>query len=204
MKIDVKKSEKELYNPKKEPSIINVPPMWYIVVKGKGNPNEEEGEYKKALEKLYIVAFTIKMDKKQVFDYVVPHLEGFWYQEGVVGVDNSNKESFCWYSVIRLPIEITQEEFNSYLNICEKKKNLDFANVKLVKVDEGLCVQIMHLGSFDDEPATVALMDEYLKQNRYANDMNSQRLHHEIYLSDARKVVPEKWKTVIRHPIRKI
>ena len=203
MKIDVKKSEKELYNPKKEPSIINVPPMWYIVVKGKGNPNEEEGEYKKALEKLYIVAFTIKMDKKQVFDYVVPPLEGFWYQEGVVGVDNSNKESFCWYSVIRLPIEITQEEFNSYLNICEKKKNLDFANVKLVKVDEGLCVQCMHIGAFDSETSTINMMEDYLSQNGYVFDYTDNRLHHEIYLSDPRRCKVENWKTIIRLPIRK-
>lgn len=203
MKIDVKKSEKEFYNSKKEPSIINVPPMWYIAVKGEGNPNEEDGEYQKALEKLYCIAYTIKMDKKKVFDYVVPPLEGFWYQEGVVGINYCNKDSFCWYSVIRLPIEITQEEFSNYLNICEKKKAIDFSNVKLVKVDEGLCVQCMHIGSYDSETSTINKIKDFISQNGYVYDFTDERLHHEIYLSDPRRCKVENLKTIIRLPIRK-
>ena len=135
------------------------------------------------------------------FEYVVPPLEGFWWQDGI---DYTDKASFNWISVIRLPEFITQKDFEWAVETATKKKKLDCSSAELMTIDEGLCVQIMHLGSFDDEPATIALIDEYLEKNGYVNDITKTRLHHEIYLSDARRVVPEKWKTVIRHPIKKI
>ena len=181
----------------------------YIAVRGKGNPNEEGGAYQQAIGVLYAVAYTLKMSYKTdykiegFFEYVVPPLEGFWWQDDVIGVDYTNKSSFNWISVIRLPDFVTEEHFKWAVETATKKKKIDCTLAEYLTIDEGLCVQVMHIGSFDDEPATVALMDAYLEQNGYANDINKDRLHHEIYLSDARKVAPEKWKTVIRHPIRK-
>lgn len=198
MKIDVKKEERELYNPKTKPELINVKPMLYISVKGKGNPNEEDGEYKRALEKLYCVAYTIKMDKKSVFDYVIPPLEGFWSH-----IDYYDKSKLSWNSVIRIPIEITQDEFKAYLKVCENKKKKDFSNVELIKIDEGLCVQCMHIGSFDNEPSTINSMNEFITLNGYVSDINENRLHHEIYLSDPRRCKREALRTIIRLPIRK-
>lgn len=198
MKIDVKKEEKELYNPKTKPSLINVKPMLYISIKGKGDPNEEDGEYKRALEKLYCVAFTIKMDKKNIFDYVVPPLEGFWSH-----IDYSDKSKLNWNSVIRIPIEITQEEFSNYLNSCSKKKEKDFSDVKLIRIEEGLCVQCMHIGPFDNEPKTINEMNDFILANGYECDFSSNRLHHEIYLSDPRRCKPNSLRTIIRLPIRK-
>ena len=198
MKIDVKKEERELYNPKTRPELINVKPMLYISVKGKGDPNEEDGEYKRALEKLYSVAFTIKMDKKSVFDYVIPPLEGFWSH-----IDYYDKSKLSWNSVIRIPIEITQDEFKAYLKVCENKKKKDFSDVELIKIDEGLCVQCMHIGSFDNEPSTINSMNEFITLNGYVSDINENRLHHEIYLSDPRRCKREALRTIIRLPIRK-
>ena len=198
MKIDVKKEERELYNPKTKPELINVKPMLYISVKGKGDPNEEDGEYKRALEKLYSVAFTIKMDKKSVFDYVIPPLEGFWSH-----IDYYDKSKLSWNSVIRIPIEITQDEFKAYLKVCENKKKKDFSDVELIKIDEGLCVQCMHIGSFDNEPSTINSMNEFITLNGYVSDINENRLHHEIYLSDPRRCKREALRTIIRLPIRK-
>lgn len=137
------------------------------------------------------------------FEYVVPPLEGFWWHDDVVGVDYTNKSAFNWISVIRLPDFISKADFNWAVETATKKKKLDCSSAEYLTIDEGLCVQIMHIGSFDNEPATVALMDAYLEQNGYVNDINKDRLHHEIYMSDARKAAPEKWKTVIRHPIKK-
>ena len=182
--------------------------MNYIAVRGHGDPNEEDGEYKQAIGLLYGIAFTIKMSKKgdhQIkgyFDFVVPPLEGFWWQEGIEGVDYTNKSTFHWISVIRLPDFITRENFRWAVETATKKKKLDCSSAEFVTIDEGLCVQIMHHGPYDDEPATVAIMDEFLAKNGYVNDFSETRLHHEIYMSDARKVAPEKWKTVIRHPIK--
>ena len=179
-------------------------------MRGKGNPNEEDGAYKKAVGVLYAVAYTLKMSARAgyemegFFDYVVPPLEGFWWQDGVEGVDYTNKNEFNWISVIRLPDFVTEKDFKWAVETAEKKKKLDCSSAEFLCVDEGLCVQIMHTGPFDDEPATVALMDEYIRENGYENDMAGGRLHHEIYLSDARKTEPSKWKTVIRHPIRKL
>lgn len=209
MAFDFKKEYKEFYMPKNTPEIIAVPPANYIAVRGKGDPNEEDGEYKAAIGVLYAVAYTLKMSYKTdyrirgFYDYVVPPLEGFWWQEGINGIDYSDKSAFCWISVLRLPDFITQEDFDWAVETATKKKKLDCSKAEFLTVDEGLCVQIMHVGAFDDESATVARMDRFLEENGYRNDMTNGRLHHEIYLSDARKVEPEKWKTVIRHPIRK-
>lgn len=210
MPFDFKKEYKEFYMPKNKPEIVNVPAVNYIAVRGKGNPNEEGGEYQHAISILYAVAYTLKMSYKTdyeidgFFQYVVPPLEGFWWQDDVEGVDYSSKDTFNWISVIRLPDFVTEKDFAWAVESASKKKKLDCSSAEFLTVEEGLCVQIMHLGPFDDEPATVAIMDAYLEEKGYVNDITEERLHHEIYLSDARKVAPEKWKTVIRHPIRKV
>jgi len=209
MPFDFKKEYKEFYMPKGKPEIVTVPKMNYIAVRGKGNPNEEDGEYKKSIELLYGIAYTIKMSKKGdhkiegYFDYVVPPLEGFWWQENIDGIDYSHKENFQWISVIRLPDFVTKADFEWAIEEATRKKKMDFSKVEFLEIEEGLCVQCMHSGSYDDEPATVAAMDKFIADNGYENDISDTRRHHEIYLSDARKVAPEKLKTVIRHPIKK-
>lgn len=210
MAFDFKKEYKEFYMPKNKPEIVNVPKANYIAVRGKGNPNEIDGAYQKAIGVLYSVAYTLKMSYKTdykingFFEYVVPPLEGFWWQDGIDGdVDYTDKSTFNWISVIRLPDFVTKADFEWAVETATKKKKLDCSSAEFVTIDEGLCVQIMHIGAYDDEPATVAIMDEFLSENGYANDFSDVRLHHEIYLSDARKVAPEKLKTVVRHPIRK-
>ena len=211
-----------------KPEIVKIPPMNYVAVRGKGNPNVECGDYQQAISILYAVAYTLKMSYKTdykiegFFEYVVPPLEGFWWQgeqhsvdaemrtdrtdrrENVKGIDYSNKDTFNWISVIRLPDFITEKDFAWAVQTATKKKKIDCSPAEFLTIDEGLCVQIMHQGSFDSEPATVALLEDYLKEQGYENNINEQRLHHEIYMSDARKVAPEKWKTVIRHPIKKV
>ena len=210
MAFDFKKEYKEFYMPKNKPTIVTVPPMNYLAVRGHGDPNEEGGEYKEAIGLLYGIAFTIKMSKKgsrQIegfFDYVVPPLEGFWWQDGVAGVDYAHKENFNWISVIRLPDFVTKDDFDWAIEEATRKKKTDFSKVEFLQVDEGLCVQCMHIGSYDDEPATVDLMHRFMEEQGYELDISDTRRHHEIYLSDARKVAPEKLKTVIRHPIRKM
>lgn len=210
MPFDFKKEYKEFYLTKNKPEIVNVPTANYIAVRGQGNPNEEGGAYQKAIGVLYAVAYTLKMSYKtdykikDFFEYVVPPLEGFWWQENVAGVDYGDKDSFQWISVIRLPDFVTEQDFAWAVETASKKKKTDCSAAEFFTIEEGLCVQIMHLGAFDDEPATVALMDAYLQENGYENDFGDVRMHHEIYLSDARRVAPEKWKTVIRHPIKKI
>jgi len=209
MAFNFKKEYKEFYMPKNKPEIVTVPKANYIAVRGKGNPNEIDGAYQKAISILYAVAYTLKMSYKTehkiegFFEYVVPPLEGFWWQDNVDGIDYADKAAFNWISVIRLPEFITQKDFEWAVETASEKKKLDCSSAEFLTVDEGLCVQIMHIGAFDDEPQTVALMDEYIAQNGYENDITESRLHHEIYLSDARKVAPEKWKTVIRHPIKR-
>ena len=209
MSFDFKKEYKEFYMPKNKPGIVSVPGMNYIAVRGQGDPNVEDGEYKQAIELLYGIAYTIKMSKKSdhqiegYFDYVVPPLEGFWWQEGIDGVDYAHKENFQWISVIRLPDFVTREDLGWAVKEAERKKKTDFSKVEFLTYDEGLCVQCMHIGPYDDEPATVELMHAFMEEQGYVLDINDRRLHHEIYLSDARKVAPEKLKTVIKHPIRK-
>ncbi len=210
MAFDFKKEYKEFYLPKAKPELVTVPPMNYIAVRGKGDPNEEDGAYKQAIGLLYGIAYTIKMSKKgshQIdgyFDFVVPPLEGFWQQSGSNTIDYAHKENFEWISVIRLPDFVTKADFDWAVQEAAAKKKLDFSPVEFLTVDEGLCVQCMHIGPYDDEPATVAAMDAFVQANGYANDLTDARRHHEIYLSDVRKTVPEKLKTVIRHPIKKV
>ncbi len=210
MAFDYKKEYKEFYMPKNKPEIIDIPEMKYIAVRGKGDPNVEGGEYKAAIGLLYGIAFTIKMSKKgsrQIegyFDYVVPPLEGFWWQEGIEGVDYGRKEEFCWISVIRLPDFVSEEDVEWAVEEAGRKKGQDFSKVEFLVIKEGLCVQCMHIGAYDEEPATVDKMNQYLQENGYEDDFSAERLHHEIYLSDARRVAPEKRKTVIRHPVRKV
>ena len=209
MAFDFKKEYKEFYMPKSKPEIVQVPRANYIAVRGQGDPNKADGAYQQAIGVLYAVAYTLKMSYKTdhkmegFFEYVVPPLEGFWWQENADGVDYADKSAFHWISVIRLPDFVTQKDFAWAVKTASKKKKLDCSSAEFLTIDEGLCVQIMHLGPFDEELASVALMDAYLAENGYTTDWSETRLHHEIYLSDARKVPPEKWKTVIRHPIRK-
>ena len=208
MAFDYKNEYKEFYLPKDTPSIVTVPKMNFIAVKGSGDPNEEDGQYKRAIGLLYGIAFTIKMSKKGnrkiegFFDFVVPPLEGFWCQEGLNGIDYSHKENFKWISVIRLPDFVTRQDFDWAVNEATQKKKADFSKVEFFMYDEGLCVQCMHIGSYDLEPATVDLMHEFIKNKGYETDITDKRMHHEIYLSDARKTAPEKLRTVIRHPIK--
>lgn len=209
MAFDFKKEYKEFYMSKSMPEIVTVPKANYIAVRGMGDPNQEGGAYQSAVSILYAVAYTLKMSYKTdyriegFFEYVVPPLEGFWWQEGVDGIDYGDKSTFHWISVIRLPEFVTKKDFDWAVEEAARKKKLDCSLAEFLTIEEGLCVQIMHIGPFDHEPSTVALMDQYIAENGYANDMNENRLHHEIYLSDARKAAPEKWKTIIRHPIRK-
>ena len=208
MAFDFKKEYKEFYMPKNKPEIVNVPAMNYIAVRGKGDPNEENGSYQKAIGILYAIAYTLKMSYKTnnkidgFFEYVVPPLEGFWWQDHTDSIDYTDKSTFNWISVIRLPDFITKKDFDWAVETAQKKKNIDCTSAEFLTLEEGLCVQMMHFGSFDDEPQSVSVMNEYIENNGYENDINEKRLHHEIYLSDARKVPKEKWKTVIRHPIR--
>lgn len=210
MAFDFKKEYKEFYMPKNKPEIVMVPAANYIAVRGTGNPNEEGGAYKQAVGILYAVAYTIRMSYKGgrriegFFEYVVPPLEGFWWQEGMEGVDYSDKSGFHWISVIRLPDFVRREDFQWAVREASVKKKMDCSAAEFLTVDEGLCVQIMHLGPYDDEPETVARMDAYLLENGYRNDFSEERLHHEIYLSDPRKTEPAKQRTVIRHPICRV
>ena len=208
MPFDYKKEYREFYMPPKKPTIVTVPPMNYIAVRGSGDPNEENGAYKQSIGLLYGIAFTIKMSKKgsrQIegyFDYVVPPLEGFWWQDGKQDIDYNNKKSFRWISLIRLPDFVKKEDFDWAISEASAKKKSDFSKVEFLKYNEGLCVQCMHIGSYDSEPETIQLMHEFMERNGYKLDISDIRFHHEIYLSDARRVSQDRLKTVIRHPIR--
>lgn len=208
MAFDYKKEYKEFYLPKSKPALVNVPEMNFIAVRGRGDPNADGGEYKAAMGLLYGIAFTIKMSKlgdhriEGYFDYVVPPLEGFWWQEGASGIDYSRKADFCWISLIRLPEFVTRADFDWAVAEATRKKKQDFSKAEFLTYHEGLCVQCMHIGAYDDEPATVALMQDFIHAQGYETDITPARFHHEIYLSDARKVAPERRKTVLRLPIR--
>ena len=208
MAFDYKKEYKEFYSPKDKPVIIDIPKMNFIAVRGKGDPNEPEGEYMKAMNMLYGMAFTIKMSYKGshkidgYFEYVVPPLEGFWWQPGVKGVDLSKKDKFEWISVIRIPEFVTKKDFNWAIGEAAAKKKADFSKVEFFTYNEGLCVQCMHIGPYKDEHATVELMHTYAKENGCKIDISETRYHHEIYLGDPRKTEPEKLKTVLRHPVK--
>ena len=210
MAFDFKKEYREFYLPKGAPELVTVPAMNYIAVRGRGDPNEEGGAYKQAIGVLYAVAYTLRMSGRSgrniegFFDYVVPPLEGFWRQEGREKFDNRDKAAFLWTSVIRLPDFVTEADFAWAVETASQKKDLDCSAAEFLTVEEGLCVQLMHVGSYDSEARSIALMDGFLAEKGYAVDLSHLRLHHEIYLSDARRVPPERRKTVIRQPVRKI
>ncbi|MDR0375694.1 MAG: GyrI-like domain-containing protein [Treponema sp.] len=205
--LDYKKEYKELYFPKTIPVIIDIPEMTFVAIAGKGDPNDKDGEFGKAVELLYSIQYTIKMSKKKqntpegYFDYVVPPLEGFWTVKDVK--DIGNKSKFIWTAVIRLPEFVTKRTFEWACNEVENKKSINTEKAKYLKIKEGLCVQCMHIGPFDEEPGTVMAMEKYLEENSFVNDIGEERHHHEIYISDIRKVAKEKLKTVLRIPIKK-
>lgn len=209
MAFDFKKEFKEFYLPKNKPEIVTVPKLNFIAVRGNGDPNEDGGAYHQAVGILYAISYTLKMSYKTdykiegFFEYVVPPLEGFWWQDGIQGIDSSKKSSFNWISVIRLPDFVTKKDFEWAVATASKKKKIDCSSAQMMTIDEGLCVQMMHIGPYDDEPVSVKMMEDYIKEKGYELDINQNRLHHEIYLSDPRKSKPENMKTVIRQPIRK-
>lgn len=209
MAFDYKKEFKEFYLPKSKPGIIEIPAMNFIAVRGEGDPNEKEGAYQAAIGMLYGISYTLKMSYKgshQIdgfYEYVVPPLEGFWWQNGTEAIDYSHKELFQWISVIRLPDFVKKADFDWAVEEATRKKAADFSKAEFFTYSEGLCVQCMHLGSYDDEPATIALMEQYANGEGYDIDISASRYHHEIYLNDARKCDPVKLKTVIRHPVKK-
>lgn len=209
MAFDYKKAYKEFYLPPRTPGIVTVPAMNFLAVRGQGDPNEQDGAYKQALGMLYTVAFTIKMSKldrhklKSYFDYVMPPLEGLWWQEGVQGVNYACKKDFQWISLIRLPEFVTKEVLDWAIREATEKKRQDFSPVEFFPWEEGLCVQCMHIGPYDEEPATVAAMEEYAKAQGYEENFGEGRFHHEIYLSDVWRCKPERLKTVIRQPVKK-
>lgn len=209
MTFDFKKEYKELYLPKQKPQIVQVPPMNYVAVRGRGDPNDENGDYQQAIKILYTLSYTLKMSPKAgrkiegFFLYAVPPLEGFWRQDGGEGMEYGNKDGLNWLSCIRLPDFISPEDFVWAAGWAAEKKKTDCSAAEFLTIEEGLCVQMLHLGPFDAEPTTVAVMDHYLAEQGLLKDMGVERLHHEIYLSDPRRVASEKWKTVIRQPIKK-
>ena len=210
MPFDFKKEYKEFYLPKNVPEIVDIPDMNYVAVRGAGDPNEEGGAYQQAIGVLYAISYTIKMSYKSdyrirgFFEYVVPPLEGFWWQNGVEGIDYTDKSAFHWISVIRLPDFVTKADFEWAVAEAERKKKMDCSLSEFLTIREGLCIQILHIGPYDSEPESIDRMNKYLAESGYQNDMSESRFHHEIYLSDPRKTLPEKRKTIIRHPIRKI
>lgn len=211
-KLDYKKEYKDLYQPAAKPSLIDVPEMIFIAVDGAGDPNSCP-EYKEALEILYGLSFSIKMSKMDgsqpegYFEYVVPPLEGLWSADGVAfdGLNAADKSKFRWTSMIRQPEFVTERVFETAREkLAKKKPTLDLGKARLMKYTEGLCVQIMHKGAYDDEPKSIELIKKFAAENGYAEDFSGGRLHHEIYLSDPRKCAPERLRTVIRHPIKRI
>lgn len=210
MSFDYKKEYKEFYLPASTPGIVKIPKMNYLAVRGKGDPNVENGEYKNSIGLLYGIAFTIKMSYKGThkiegyFSYVVPPLEGFWWQEGKSNIDYNHKEDFNFISVIRLPDFVTKSDFDWAIEEATKKKGIDYSKVEFLSIEEGECVQCMHIGSYDSEPAAIEKMDNYAKEQGYEIDINKERLHHEIYLSDPRRCDVNKLRTVLRHPIKKV
>ena len=210
MAFDYKKEYKEFYMPPKKPVIEHIPPMNYVAVRGQGNPNNEDGDYKKSIGMLYAISYTIKMSKlgkhklDGYFDYVVPPLEGLWRLKDGKPFDYSRKDEFCWVSMIRLPDFVKKADFDWAVSEATIKKNMDLSSAEFFTLDEGLCVQCMYIGNYDNEPTTVNSMRTYANEQGYEFDLSGTRLHHEIYLSDPRKCAPEKLKTIIRIPIKEI
>ncbi len=195
--------------PKRVPGIVLVPKMNYIAVRGKGNPNDENGEYKQSIGLLYGIAFTIKMSYKGshkiegYFEYVVPPLEGFWWQENTIGIDYNRKNDMQFISIIRIPDFVTKKDFDWAIEEATKKKKQDFSKVEFLTYEEGLCVQCMHIGSYDDEPLTIEAMHQYAYQQGYELDISDKRYHHEIYLSNPQRCDINQLKTIVRHPIKR-
>lgn len=209
MPLDYKKEDKNLYQPKQTPTFVDVPEISYVAVKGKGDPNDENGAYSEAMSLLYGISYTIKMSYKGnrfidgYFEYVVPPLEGLWWMEGdAPGIDYANKDGFCWISMIRLPEFVTPEVFDWAKQEVADKKKLETEKARLLRFSEGTCVQCMHLGPYDDEPATIQKLEAHVHKNGYEIDLGPTRRHHEIYLGDPRRTAPEKLKTVIRIPVK--
>lgn len=209
MAFDYKKEYKEFYLPPARPAIVTLPSINYLAMRGKGDPNVPYGEYQQSIGLLYAIAFTIKMSKKGThqidgyFDYVVPPLEGLWWQEGrAATIDYSHKDQFCFISMIRLPDFVTKADFDWAVAEATHKKGQDYSKVQFLEYNEGLCVQCMHIGPYDSEPETINNMHAYMETTNYELDIKNPRYHHEIYLSDPRRCNPAKLKTVIRHPIK--
>ena len=209
MAFDFKKEFKKFYRPSENPEIIEIPKMNFLAVRGHGNPNEEGGEYKQAIGLLYPLAYAVKMSRKTdysmdgYFDFVVPPLEGFWWQDGIKGVDYERKNDFRFISVLRLPDFVRKEDFDWAVQQTSIRKKTDFSKVEFFTYDEGLCVQCLHIGSYNDEPMTVERMHAYMEDEGYQLDITDERMHHEIYISDVRKTDPSKLKTIIRHPVKR-
>jgi hypothetical protein len=207
--LDYKKEYKDLYSPKNQPMIIDVPEITFVAVEGKGNPNDKNGEYHKAMELLYGIEYTIKMSKMGTnipngyFDYVVPPLEGLWWVDNSTTIPPKDKSEYNWISIIRLPEYVTEDVFSWARNEVKNKKNIETEKAEYIKIKEGLCVQCMHIGSYDEEQKTIKLMEKYIEENNLVNDINEKRRHHELYLSDPEKTAAEKLKTILRIPIRK-
>lgn len=214
MAFDYKKEYREFYMPPRKPGMIRIPAMNYVAVRGKGDPNDPEGEYRAAMNVLYGIAFTIKMSYRGghridgYFSYVVPPLEGLWWQEGEDGVPSSSldgvyKDDFRWISMIRLPEFVDNRELRWAVEEASAKKKSDFSRAEFLTLEEGLCVQCMHVGSYDGETETIRRMHQFAKEQGYTVDLSGTRLHHEIYLSDPRRTAKEKLRTVLRLPVRK-
>lgn len=209
-KVDFKTAEKKLYQPPATPGVIEVPTLRFLMVDGKGNPNEPGGSYQTAVELLYTLAYSIKMMPKNshtpqgYFDYVVPPLEGLWWLLDQKEFDYKDKSKFCWTAMLRQPEFVTEAVLGEAVQLAQRKKpQLPFSLVRLSDVSEGLCVQCMHLGPYDDEPATLERMNAFITENGLVLDLSDTRRHHEIYLSDPRKTIPEKMRTVLRQPVRR-
>ena len=211
MAFDYKKEYKEFYLPPKQPGIVEMPKMNFLAVRGKGDPNEENGEYKRAMELLYGMAYTIKMSYKGehiiegFFEYVVPPLEGLWWMREEDGVDFTRKDGFYWISMIRQPEFVTEAVFEeAKQKLLKKKPELNFDRTRLVRWTEGLCCQVMHTGPYDDEPATLSRLEQFIAENGCVPDYTESRKHHEIYLGDPRRTAPERLRTVLRLPVKKV
>lgn len=208
-KVDFKKRDKVLYQAKKEPTLLEVPALVYIMVDGTGDPNVEDGAYQQALGLLYGLSYTIKMSKNSAwcpegyYDFVVPPLEGLWDQGGRQGMDYAHKEQLSWTAFIRQPEFVTEAVFDQACAEVRRKKGLDPAKARLVTWQEGLCVQCLHVGSYDDEPTTMERLYEFVREQGLALDYGTRR-HHELYLSDPRKTAPEKCKTLLRLPVKRL
>ncbi len=203
-KVDFRKELKHLYGPSAQAfTVVDVPPMQFLMADGHGDPNTAQ-VYQEAVEALYAVAYKLKfMSKRQLEkDYVVPPLEGLWWAEEMEAFTVArDKSAWDWTMMIMQPSWITREMFAEAIQLVQKAKDLPaLPGLRLETYHEGLAVQILHLGSYDDEGPTLRRMhDEFILQGGY----QMAGKHHEIYLSDPRKVAPEKLRTVLRQPVRR-